>query len=378
MGSSWAVLLGLWLASHSSAFVDGLYVERVGPAFSRALSGLTSFLPFSVASLCLTLLVLASAVGLGLGLARVARGRLTWRELLVAIGRRTGGTLSLVLALFYLSWGVLYARQPLAVREGWVPEDPSAASAPDPLQPDQLEPLCEIWIEHVNALYVQIHGTEDSGEPTALDGSLEQVEQLLDEGLTRVGALLHLDRQFGVSRGPAKPSFLSPLMSGLGISGFYFPWTGEANYNAQIPDWQKPHVIAHEKVHQRGFPYEDEANFLGFLACALSDAPRLQYSGHLFAQRQLLFLLLLQRPERGEDLLARRHPGVQRDVDAAHAFWLGHQGWISDAASAMNDRYLRLHQVPGGIQSYGRSARLLVLFSRHHDDSAAFPAVPGR
>ncbi len=77
-------------------------------------------------------------------------------------------------------------------------------------------------------------------------------------------------------------------MNHLGIVGIHFPWTGEADYNYTVPAFQLPHAIAHEKAHRRGVASEDEANFIGYLANALSDAPYARCSGFLFAQRQLL------------------------------------------------------------------------------------------
>ena len=37
----------------------------------------------------------------------------------------------------------------------------------------------------------------------------------------------------------------------IGIGGFYFPFTGEANINVWAPAWQQPHTRAHEMSHQR-------------------------------------------------------------------------------------------------------------------------------
>ena len=42
-----------------------------------------------------------------------------------------------------------------------------------------------------------------------------------------------------------------------------------------------PHTICHELSHLRGFMREDEANFIGFLACIGSEDPEYRYSGYL-------------------------------------------------------------------------------------------------
>ena len=42
-----------------------------------------------------------------------------------------------------------------------------------------------------------------------------------------------------------------------------------------------PHTICHELSHLKGFMREDEANFIGYLACIRSDDPMFRYSGYL-------------------------------------------------------------------------------------------------
>jgi hypothetical protein len=76
--------------------------------------------------------------------------------------------------------------------------------------------------------------------------------------------------------------------------------------------------------------------------------------------------LLQINPDAAIPLLEARHPGVQRDVNAAHAFWTGYDGAAMDLGHAMNHAYLRLNQVEGGTLSYSRAAVLIVAWSREH------------
>ena len=158
-------------------------------------------------------------------------------------------------------------------------------------------------------------------------------------------------------------------MSEIGLAGFYSPWTGEANFNPDLPPCQLPHIVAHEKAHQRGVANEAEANFLGYLACVYSDDPYVRYSGLLFAQRQLIIELLLRDRPRGEALLKQRLPGVQRDVNEMKAFWNRYEGRAHSVSLAVNNAYLRANGVEGGLMSYALSARLLVMYARHNAGS---------
>ena len=68
-------------------------------------------------------------------------------------------------------------------------------------------------------------------------------------------------------------------MSYLGIGGIFIPFTCEANVNATLPDWEIPFTAAHELAHQRGFAREEEANYVGYLACRAHPDRDFQYSG---------------------------------------------------------------------------------------------------
>lgn len=63
--------------------------------------------------------------------------------------------------------------------------------------------------------------------------------------------------------------------------GYYFPFSMEANYNDLMYVVNKPATMCHELSHLKGFILEDEANFIGYLACVDSTEPLFQYSAYL-------------------------------------------------------------------------------------------------
>lgn len=63
--------------------------------------------------------------------------------------------------------------------------------------------------------------------------------------------------------------------------GYYFPFSMEANYNKVAYVTNLPVTMCHELAHLKGYIQEDEANFIGFLACISSDDLLFQYSGYL-------------------------------------------------------------------------------------------------
>jgi hypothetical protein len=355
LGLGTAVFLVSLLLSKMPNLVEGTYGTRVGPAISCTLSRITGVLPFSLAEWLIAAFVTRQVVGLGRGLADALRRRRRWKNALGGGALRAGQDAGIVVALFYLLWGFQYARPSVEARLDW----PDGGDAP-------VEVIAELAAEMVDAAndaYVALHGSDDAGEPTRLPDP-SALDVTLEEGWRAAAREMEMSGPAAGRFGRAKRLLASGLLDRLGLSGFYFPFTGEANVNRGVPAVSYPQVVAHEKAHQRGINPEDEANFFGFLAAALTPDPYARYSACVFAQRQLLFTLLTGDEERAKHLIERRHPGVQRDVDDLRAYWQRYRGPAQRISRAVNDAYLRTNRVEGGILSYGRSVELLVAYSR--------------
>jgi hypothetical protein len=361
IGAASTVMLGaLALFATSPERVERLYVDGVGPPLARAWGAIFSVLPGSAAEW-------VEGAAIVSGLAFVAGfGRALWRtrEPRAGVALRAlvwaWALVSPALLLFYALWGLAYARPPAEQRLGWVEEgDPELR-----IEADELAGLGLELVDRVNALYLDLNRWPDGLAPTAPRRSWLQIDQDIDRGFARVAAHLELAPDLGRSRGPSKALLSSGLFTWLGIGGFYFPYTGEANINAWSPDWQRPHTIAHEKAHQRFVASENEANFYGFLAAIHADDPFVRYAGWLFAQRQVLAALQRTDPLSFAPIISGRLPGVQRDVNAAHAFWTGFDGPLERLGDRVNDTYLKMNAVKGGIRSYSQSVELIVLWRR--------------
>lgn len=80
-----------------------------------------------------------------------------------------------------------------------------------------------------------------------------------------------------------KNMMFSDILSQARIAGYYFPFSMEANCNADMYITNYPEVYCHELSHLHGYIYEDEANFISFLACTSSDDVFFAYSGYIDA-----------------------------------------------------------------------------------------------
>lgn len=115
----------------------------------------------------------------------------------------------------------------------------------------------------------------------------DEYGQILYEGDLKenaVRAMKSLGKEYPLLSGyyptPKELSF-SGFFSQQYIMGYYFPFSMEANYNGTMYIANKPVTLCHELSHAKGFIYEDDANFIGYLACISSDDAFFRYSGYL-------------------------------------------------------------------------------------------------
>ena len=146
-------------------------------------------------------------------------------------------------------------------------------------------------------------------------------------------------------------------MSYLGITGIYFPFTGEANVNVNIPAYEIPVTMAHEMAHAKGVARENEANVAAYVLCITAEDPYLQYSGLMNAAAVMLNSL---PEEEYEELRSRLAPEILREYSNAGAHYAQYDGWAEAVSSFFNDLFLKSNGVAGGTRSYGRTAESLV------------------
>jgi hypothetical protein len=383
--------------SHAPHLVGVIWDRGVGPWATFLLSRLTGPLPFALVEPLFAAWLAWRLVRAAGALRDVARRR--HRALGPTLGRPALGPsraptlgrgalllsrdLGVATALFYVLWGVGYAQAPLERRLGWSDKGAPASVADADQQPsasvanaerppatvanaEELARLAEQMVDAANAAYFALHAKEDAGAPTRVEDA-RALDAAVESGWRRVAISLDLAPAAALRHGRSKPLLASQLLRRAGLSGFYSPFTGEANVNASVPGVELPQVIGHEKAHQRAVNREDEANFLGWLAAASAPDTLARYSAAVFAQRQILQALIAVDAARARALAARRYAGVQRDIDDLRAYWRVSEGRTGKIADRINDAYLRGNRVPGGTASYGRSVELLLAWARRHD-----------
>ena len=331
------------LATRNPQFVERYYSRRIFPPLAHVLSLINGVVSFSIAELMIY--VLGAAL---VGTLIYQVGQICLRRRRIRAVLRTGllGLMWLsasAILLFLLIWGLNYQREPLASKLGF-----TGRNAND----EQLKMISETIVNELNSNYREAHSgnlVDGPPGPTQMYELIEsayQHEPLLgDAGTGRYG--------------PPKPIYFSGLMSRLGLSGFYMPFTGEPHFNNAQPDFDLPYVIAHEKAHQRGFAREDEANFIAFLVCVNSTHPYIRYSGYLNALK-VAGASVSSDSGFYKTLFERIGEGPRNDLRARSAFWARYEGPARSVASKVNNSYLKANRIESGARSYGEDIALIV------------------
>lgn len=257
--------------------------------------------------------------------------------------------LGFIVFAFYLFWGLAYAYPLLSTRLAAPSESDEKASAA--LLVDLAERSARLAARAAEG-------------PVSFEGGdaefFARVNAGLDAGITRWPESLEASPVRGIVFGPAKPSRVSFALSRLQISGFYFPWTGEAQIDAEMPRTLWPRVSGHEKAHQRGFARENEATIIGMITCLSSPDPTVFYGGTLGLfvgfDRELARL----DPDARRRIWASLPPRVTGDLRAEAAFWKRHEGVAGQVSEKVNDTYLKAQGVSAGVASYAETTRLVL------------------
>ncbi len=264
--------LAAWMSADFSDYYTNNIFMRITPVYGR----FTSLFPFSVGEMMLVFLVVMAVVFV-IYLILLPFSYLSGRKRAVndkgGLQRLTGFLggfylnvltilVPVVMVIMTINCFVLYHCSPLRASEKSSYHDL-----------EELSTLRDYIVTKCNDLSLQFPRDESGciiyeGD---MDQSAKEAMAGIYDGKNRLNG-------FFVT---PKALLFSGFMSQQNMQGYYFPFSMEANYNDDMYIMNKPFTMCHELAHTHGYIYEDEANFLGYLACINSDDPIFVYSGYL-------------------------------------------------------------------------------------------------
>ena len=347
-----AILFGLFFVSlivvffvkRSVAFAGVLH-ETVGVGIRAALTTLTSWIPISLAEFIL----IASPILIILFTITMFR---YVKDSLVRGVRLCVALLSIVSVMYTLSafgYEPGFYVEPVENKLELVREDLSA---------EQLYETAMILVENIEKDLPYVSFPQKTY--SAMTFSYADMNKKLNDAYD---TLCDTYPGFQRLRGNTKPVMLSEPWTYTHISGMYTFFTGEANVNVNYPDFIVISSAAHEMAHQRGINREDEANFVAYLVCSMSDDPYVRYCGNLDVLNSVLNQLYSASPELYMQV-ARRVPQEVRGENASYGEFFDRyrETVVSEVSTAVNDKYITSNNQPAGVKSYGLVVDLVAAY----------------
>ena len=167
------------------------------------------------------------------------------------------------------------------------------------------------------------------------------------------------------------------------MAGYYFPFSMEANINQVMELMNRPSAMCHELAHLRGYIFEDEANFISYLACIQSGDDTFVYSGYL----SVLYYVyrdvekaLKQDPTILQQCSEELKPVGVKEIVWQDAVFVSEEEWdringkalidtetVDKASDVFIDTNLKVNGVADGSISY---SRVVLLLLQYYCDSA--------
>ena len=329
--------------------VDGFaefYSEGIYPLFVHIIGFINGLFPFAVGEVLIILFFIAAIIGIAVFVFRLVksdeRARTALRGFTVAFGAAT---------FIYFSYtffcGINYHRVPFSEKSGLTPTKYSA---------EELRTLCVYLIENANAEAEKIETDEKGLMSVDTEGFDMKAECVKAMGM--VGEEYSALSGFYPS---PKGLMVSEFMSMCQILGVYNPFSIEANYNVNAPDFSIPFTLCHELSHLKGFMREDEANFIAYLACRESENEYVRYSGFsealIYAMGQYYSAA---GAEKYTELYMTIHPTIMKEIQYNNEYWSKYETPVAEVSNQINDTYLKNQGQEEGTKSYGRFVDLML------------------
>lgn len=374
MKKRWKVYTAIWLltillnivAWNSTVFCDW-YISNIFPVWVNTYGRFTGLFSFSVGEvlIVLGLVLVAGLIFLGIvrGITIFMKGGKCEKVKAFCRGYFQGFAwiimvvgIIMTLNCFILYHASTFSEKYFSDAEGYYKEKEYTL--------DDLIRLREFVVKRCNSLSEEMERDENGTILYAGDFAAQAKKAMQKLGET-------YDNLDGFYPTP-KPLSCSDFLSQQYMTGYYFPFSMEANYNDVMYIMNIPATYCHELAHLKGYIYEDEANFIGYLACVQSEDVVFQYAGYLSVlnyidndfyasigkdkERYLSELRILSQVHKDNVFL------TQEEWDRIEKKAVLDTETVDAISDSFTDTTLKLNGVADGMISYDRVVKLLLQY----------------
>jgi len=343
----WLFCLLLWGLSRYPVLIEDYYALGLYPFISGILRIGFGWLPFSLGDLIYTLLILFI-------LWRIIRfiRVLVKKQWTRAYGFKslytTLWTVGLIFALFYFFWGLNYSRLGIASQ--------LHLNVSSDYNTEELQTLTQTLLKKTN------HDRRQLGSPIVLPNA----KTLFNGAIQAYQQIDHKYPFLAYHHRSIKVPIYNALGGYLQYTGYYNPFTGEAQVNTALPGILLPYVACHEMAHQLGYASEDEANFVGFLAATASSDPLFQYSTHLELFRYANSELWYRDSNLSRANYKQLDTLVKQDLVHLQAFFEAHENPVGRFTTKIYGLFLKANKQPQGLDTYDQVTAWLLAYQKKY------------
>ena len=331
-------ILVLQLLKHVPEFIESFYSTGIFPVISKISRYVFGWIPFSIGDIFYFFLILLLIRWIYKNIKRI---KTDTKNFILDVF----STLSIVYLLFNLLWGLNYYRVPLH----------QSLSLDTEYNTEELIATTKRLIKKSNEMHRKL-GFHD----TIKIESPYDYKQLFKKTLNGYQNLSQKHPNLNYNPLSLKKSIWSLGLTYMGYSGYYNPFTGEAQVNGLIKLYQFPVVSCHEQAHQLGYAAENEANFIAALATINNEDEFIQYTGYIFALRYCVNEIARRDLDTYRELLTTINPGILKSYKEMRDFWKSYKNPFEVVSKLFWDQFLKANNQSNGIKSYSYMVALII------------------
>jgi hypothetical protein len=324
--------------------VERYYTYGIYPVVSKVQRLLFGWLPFSIGDLFYAFIVLVILVkGFQLGKA-IFKKRISHQFLLAAL-RQFVFILLFVYVFFYALWGLNYNRLGISSQ---LQMQVGAYTFQD------LDTLTSLLQQRLNGYAIQVDSVRRA--------TLHKKKTLFNKSFVAYNEISKQYPFLRYSHLSIKPSLYTNLGQYFGFTGYYNPFSGEAQVRTNVPVFLQPYITTHEIAHQLGYAKENEANFVAFLVCRSYNDPDFRYSLYYDLYNYAVGELFRYNVQLGKQYQQKLDTQVKKDAVEVWKFYSRTRNFVEPFISRMYDQYLRLNNQPKGKRTYNEVVAWLIAY----------------
>ncbi len=345
---SWVLLILLTIlikwASWYPGWVERNYSQGVYPVISKVQRFLFGWISFSIGDLFYAFLIIIVLYKVFKFFRLLLRKQLNRRYFVVAL--QQGIFILLFMYVFFnLLWGLNYNRRGIAYQLDLNVKKYSLADL------DTLTDAMQRRVNYYSEFVTEVQRDSFDKKNRLFSSAVEAYK----EAATKYSFMKYEPRSI-------KPSLYSYLGNYLGFQGYYNPFSGEGQVNTTVPRFLEPYVTTHEIAHQLGYGKENEANFVGFLACRIYNSNAFRYSVYFDMYNYAVGEVFRRDTLLGKSYQQKAHSQVLKDQKEFRDFYRRYRNPIEPIVMWGYGHFLKANNQPAGKRSYNEVVAWLIAY----------------